>query len=499
MIDQETRKAVYCLYEKGMSIREISHRLKITRNTVSKIIYQQGGCLEIPRKDRIKIEKEILLRLYADCQGRMYRIYEKLNEEEGIKIGYSTLTRLIRELGLGSKKNDRCGQEEDLPGEEMQHDTSSYKVKLGEKQRHVIGSLLYFRYSKMRYLRFYHSFDRFRMKCFFHEALTHVGYASRTCIIDNTNLARLRGTGKYAVIVPEMATFSDRYGFEFKCHEIKHCNRKAGNERGFWTIETNFFPGRKFESLEDLNKQAFEWATVRMANRPVGKSRIIPTHTFEHEKPFLKMLLPHMPAPYKYYTRLVDQYGYVSFDGNFYWVEGTKRFEVIVLEYTRHIEIYHNKKLLIKYNLAADGIKNQVFKPENRPGIKNQPNSRKKGSTLEEKQLRSLSEDVVSYLNFLDEQKGIKKHHFMRQLYNLSKKIIKPIFSKSLQRALKYKVSDIETIERISILLLESGNHQIPFPIFNEEYQNREAFLDGKLSDEADLTFYDNLLDKDNG
>jgi hypothetical protein len=48
------------------------------------------------------------------------------------------------------------------------------------------------------------------------------------------------------VIVPEMEAFAKQYGFVFRCHEIKHCNRKAGEERSFWTVETNFLPGRTF-------------------------------------------------------------------------------------------------------------------------------------------------------------------------------------------------------------------------------------------------------------
>ena len=44
------------------------------------------------------------------------------------------------------------------------------------------------------------------MKCFLHEALIFWNYAADVCIIDNTNLARLYGTGSNAVIVPEMAT-----------------------------------------------------------------------------------------------------------------------------------------------------------------------------------------------------------------------------------------------------------------------------------------------------
>ena len=113
---------------------------------------------------------------------------------------------------------------------EMQHDTSLYQVELAGRRVTLVASLIYLRYCKRRYLRFYRAFDRFKMKCFFHEALMFWGCAARQCIIDNTNLARLRGTGAHALIVPEMEAFAKQYGFVFRCHEINHCNRKAGEE-----------------------------------------------------------------------------------------------------------------------------------------------------------------------------------------------------------------------------------------------------------------------------
>jgi hypothetical protein len=178
--------------------------------------------------------------------GRAQRVHEKLIEEEGINVAYSTLTQMLREQGLSKNRSGRCHRVPDEPGVEIQHDTSPYRVRLGGMSGPVQGSLIYFRYSKIRYLKFYRSFKRFGMKCFFHEALVYWGYAAKNCIIDNTNLARLRGTGANAVIVPEMECFANQYGFKFVCHEKGHANRKAGNERGFYTVETNFFPGRSF-------------------------------------------------------------------------------------------------------------------------------------------------------------------------------------------------------------------------------------------------------------
>jgi hypothetical protein len=138
------------------------------------------------------------------------------------------------------------------------------------------------------------------------------------CVIDNTNLARLAGVGKHAVMTSEMDAFARRYGFRFVCHEIGHANRKAGEERSFLTLETNFFPGRTFESLEDMNRQAFEWATVRMEKRSQTKAKIVPAIAFENERPLLAKVPPGLPAPYRMTTRSVDQYGYVAFGGNYY-------------------------------------------------------------------------------------------------------------------------------------------------------------------------------------
>lgn len=241
MIDVNKRKAIFLLYNEGMGIREISRKLIVSTNTVSKIIKQKGQLPETIRQDKIRVDPNLLTTLYARCEGYVQRIHEILTEEEGILIGYSTLTRNIRELNLGDPKNQRCDQRPDIPGAEMQHDTSPYIVRFGTKRIKVVASIIYMRYSKMRYLRFYRSFNRFAMKCFIHEALTFWKYAAPVCIIDNTNLARLRGTGKNAVMAPEMKQFAKQYGFKFLCHEIRHSNRKAGNERSFYTVETNFF------------------------------------------------------------------------------------------------------------------------------------------------------------------------------------------------------------------------------------------------------------------
>jgi hypothetical protein len=209
-----------------MSLREISRRLHVSRSAVRAIVQEQGKFTRKERKDKLQIDAQLLERLYHECNGWIQRIHEKLREEENIEVGYSTLTRMLRDVGLSRGEAVRCDRVADEPGAEMQHDTTVYLVALADKRTKLIASLLYLRYSKRRYLKFYRRFNRFAMKCFLHEALMYWGYAARQCIIDNTNLARLRGAGSRAVMVPEMAAFSRRYGFQFACHAINHANRK---------------------------------------------------------------------------------------------------------------------------------------------------------------------------------------------------------------------------------------------------------------------------------
>jgi len=497
MINADKRKAIYCLHNEGIGKRTISRQLKVSRNIVRNIIEQRGEMPYSKRSDKIQIDSELITKLFLQCDGYVQRIHEKLIEEHGQKIGYSTLTRLIRDSGLKSG-NDRCHQEPDQPGAEMQHDTTTHRVQLGDKRIQLVASILYFRYSKVRYLKFYPSFKRFKMKCFLHEALTFLGYAAPVCIIDNTNLARLYGSGKRAVIVPEMEQFATQYGFEFECHELNHPNRKAGNERSFYTVETNFYPGRKFTSLEDLNRQGLEWSTIRMAHRPVGKSRLIPSQMFEYEKPYLVKLPPFVSAPYIEDTRGTDQYGYISFDGNYYWVPGTKRFDVKVLEYDSNIKLYRNREFLVDYSLAPYGVKNKKFFPPGYSKPRYQPKNRRRPTDLEEKKLRNVDPQVDAYINVIFEQKtGKERHAFIRRLYRLYRKTASALFVKTIQRSLKYRIMDTEIIASIAALLMKTENYQMPQLQENSEFRNRQAWSDGRMSEDVDWAIYEKLMESE--
>src|SRR3990172_11376347 len=108
MIGPDVCNAVYQLHQAGMPLREISRRLQVSRRAVRRIVKQRGTCVRQERKDKKQIDTELVERLYRECDGWIQRIHENLVEEEGIQIGYSTLTRMLRELGLSLGESARC-------------------------------------------------------------------------------------------------------------------------------------------------------------------------------------------------------------------------------------------------------------------------------------------------------------------------------------------------------------------------------------------------------
>jgi len=489
MLTEDRRKAIKALFEEGRKKKEIARLLNTDPQTVRRVLSVGAARSEdVSRTDKKVIDLELLRRLYAQCDGYIQRVHELLSEDEKTeKIGYSTLTRLIRKNGIGQESILRCHQVPDIPGAEMQHDTTVYKLKLGTDFRTVICSALYLRYSKMRYIKFYPCFNRFLMKCFLYEALVFWGYSAKQCVIDNTNLAVLYGTGTEAVFNPEMLVFAKPFGFTWLAHEKGHANRKAGEERNFWTIETNFLPGREFNSIEDLNRQGFEWATTQYAKRPLSKTRLIPVDLFEEEKNHLIRLPAFVEPPSVPYQREIDEYGYVAFNANYYWVPGKARGQVTVIEYPDKLKIFPPGQESIEYPLPAWGVRNQKFTPAGAKTNPYEPRHIKKPCIEEEKQLRAKGEVCSRYLDFIKSETTHlqQKANFIRQLFQFSKNITPDLFSRTIERAIKYRITSIETLRRMAGQLLRTGFCQEPYTLPGNDYENREAYQEGRWSDET--------------
>jgi hypothetical protein len=258
-------------------------------------------------------------------------------------------------------------------------------------------------------------------------------------------------------------------------------------------VETNFLPGRTFASLEDLNAQALPWATQRQDNRPQGKAGLIPAQAFEHEASFLIRLPQYLPAPYRDLSRGVDPYGYVAFDANYYWVPQPHSHELKVLVFADQLKIYQGRQCLAEYPLPPDGVKNKCF-PES-GGTRCRPKNRHKPTLEEERRLRAIGASVGNYLDFACAVKGLARHNFLRQLWALSRRTTPDLFIQTVERAAKYRITQIETIERIAVLQMTQGIGPLPLADIDQAFHQREAYLEGSLTEQPDLSIYDQRTD----
>jgi transposase len=190
-------------------------------------------------------------------------------KDQGLEIPYSTLTRVIRDMGLRQPQKVKAGSYSFAPGEEMQHDTSPYKVSLNGKTVTAQCAGLVLAYSRKLFIRYYPCFIRFEARVFLSEAFQFMDGTCERVVIDNTSVIVARGSGPSAEINPEMESFGTLFGrlfgITFAPHRIGHPDRKARIGRPFSYVENNFLAGRTFRDRADLNNQALSWS-VGVAN-----------------------------------------------------------------------------------------------------------------------------------------------------------------------------------------------------------------------------------------
>lgn len=454
MIDPQTQQAIEEMHNRGVSIKRISSILNMDRKTVRKIIQGKhpGQSLKSSQHAR---HLRLIRELYTRCQGNVVRVQEILSDEHGISIPYTSLTWLVRQEGLRPRKK-QAGSYTFEPGEEMQHDTSPYRLALGKNHTSVQCASLVLAYSRKLYIQFYPRFTRFEARSFLTQAFTFMEGTCNRCTIDNTSVLLARGTGPDADMAPEIKLLERIFGTRFKAHRVGHSDRKGRIERPFGYIEGNFLAGRTFGGWQDLNAQALNWCEA-VANQKIKRvSGMSPDQAYLMEKPFLNPLPAYIPPVYETVYRVVDIEGYVNLDTNRYSVpykligskvEVQKHLDKVIV-YFRHQEVAQHKREVEKKRA-------RVTIPGHRA-----PYLRQKAYSdpcKEERMLKGENEILDKYVAELKKRshgRGLAK---FRRLLELKRTYPKEAFLAGISRAFEYGLYDLKRLESI-ILSYVAGN-----------------------------------------
>jgi hypothetical protein len=447
MLDQTTRTAILRLHEEGHGTRAISRVLGISRGAVRNVL--ADGHAEVPALDRAEKaqpHREQILELYASCKGNLVRVHEEL-VELGAELSYQALTAFCRRHGIGSEPKLPAGQYHFEPGEEMQHDTSPHAAEIAGRRRSVQTASLALCHSRMLFFQMYPRFTRFECKLFLTDAVVYFDGACERCMIDNTHVVVLHGTGRDMVPVPEMAAFGERFGFEFRAHAVGDANRSARVERPFDYIENNFLAGRRFADWDSLNAEAKAWCD-RVNATPKRHLHASPRELFAAERARMRRLPIFVPAVYALHQRIVDTEGYVNVRRNRYSVPWQLIGRQMEVRETRDaIEIYNGPRQVAVHRRQHDCLDARVTAPEHRP-----PRSEglfaRRSVGVEERRLGERMAETTAYIALL-KKRGRGSVRDLRRLLRMIEEYPAEPMRTALGEAIHYGMAELDRLERM--------------------------------------------------
>ncbi len=450
MIDSDLRKTVLHLrHKKGKGKRAIAKALGISRNTVRQILNK--GTDEVPTLERPRLalsHLDEIRELFRECRGNQVRVHEELSARHQLELSYSTLTGFCRRYGIGTEPPTPKGRYHFEPGEEIQHDTSPHDVVIGGKQRRVQCASAVLCFSRMLYAQVYPTFNRFYCKVFLTEAFQYFSGSTKQVMIDNTHVIIAHGTGKDAVPAPEMAAFAERFNTKFIAHEVGDANRSARVEGPFNFIDRNFYAGRTFKDLGDLNKQLRAWCEEK-ALRKITTIQARPIDLYQTERTCLRLLPDYIPEVYALHQRIVDLEGYIHLHANCYSAPPEmigRRLEV--RETKDRIKFFEGPRRISEHPRLIEGSRERSTLPEHCPEGRRRPRAHRRPIVPEETVLRAADAPFSNYLDLLKRKKGTSVRR-VRRLHRIFIEYPSVAVRAALGEALTYEMTDLERFERM--------------------------------------------------
>jgi transposase len=461
MLDQTVRTAILTLREAGRGTRAIARALGISRTTVKAVLTDgRAPPPPLPRAEKAAAVRDEIAELYTSCQGNLVRVHEELIARHGVDLSYSSLTAFCRRHGIGHTPPTPVGRYHFEPGQEMQHDTSPHLIELDNGRRRVQTASLVLCYSRLLFFQFYPRFTRFECKLFLTDALQYVGGACGDCMVDNTHVIVLRGTGKQMVPAPEMEAFARRFNFRFVAHEKGDADRSAHVERQFDHIERNFLAGRRFADLAAANREARAWCDK--VNGTFKKHlHARPRELFAVEQTALRALPAWIPDVYVLHPRVVDVEGYIHVDGNTYSVPYQLLGRAVEVRETRdHIRVFLGpREVAVHDKVVTIGAKQRRTLPEHRP-------PRGQGAAAiprapEELELATAGAPVADYAARLKRRAG-RWPAALRRLAQMRRDYPAAPFTAAITTAAHYGLYDLDRLERIVLRNIATAYFVLP-------------------------------------
>lgn len=363
------------LKRQGLGISAIARQTGLDRKTVRKYLAQG---LEAPvygpraRGERLAEQFRAYLseRLEAFPGLSARRLHREVRVM-GYKGAYSTLTEYLRLIRPAAPRQFER-RFETAPGQQAQVDFAEFQVEFAAEPdvlRKVWLFSMVLGHSRWIWGRFCPNQTlETVMRCHI-AAFDAMGGVCREILYDRMKTAVI-GEDAAGVVTynASLVALLAHYGSAPRACQPYRAKTKGKVERPFRYVRQDFFLGRSFQDLDDLNAQFEEWR-LAIANPRLHATtqKIVDAH-FEEERP---QLLPLPSRPYEAVLtveRRISQEGMVAVGGNQYSVPDTTRRRIVeVQNHPAEVRIFEDGTLIASHPVLEGKNQRRVDPSHRKP------------------------------------------------------------------------------------------------------------------------------------
>lgn len=315
MITVDQWHTIRCLYQRGISMRQIAQDLGLSRNTVQRALVATSTP-EYARAAPVTGEPELQEFVRRSLQQglRGSRILAEARTQLGYAGSPASFYRLLKQVQAEAAAPAAAQRFETGPGEQAQFDWAEYHVRLGDTLTKLYVFALVLGYSRRC-----HWFPSLAVKqpAVF-EALEacwrHYQGACRELVVDNARCFVTKHTRTELVWHPLFLRLCGHYRVQPIAATPRHPQSKGKVENSFGLLERHFIQGGQWSSLAACERALGEYE-VGWEARVHGTTGVSPQARFAEER---STLIPLPPTPYfgvSELVRLVSRDCLVSYQG----------------------------------------------------------------------------------------------------------------------------------------------------------------------------------------
>jgi transposase len=303
----------------------VASQLKVHRDVVTRIAMELSGVVKDPTSRGPRLVEPYVdflretLREFPGIPGSRLFNMAKKRGYPGRSTGH--FRRTVRTL-RGPKPQEAFLRLHTLPGEESQIDWADFgAVEVRGGTRRLYGFLMTLSWSRAHYLRFFWLSQMLEFQRGFIEGMDFFDGMTQRGLMDNLKSGVTERVGTIIRFNERFLDFAKHYRFLPRAARPRRGNEKGRVERGVRFVRENFFAGRKWRDLDDLNEQALEWCLNESLDRlwRRGDKRLVRDALEEERKYLLPLPASHYPSADTVFVE-VGKTPYVRFDTNDYSV-----------------------------------------------------------------------------------------------------------------------------------------------------------------------------------